>query len=127
MISIFIIKVLNVECIRVIKCLILFITAISIFSTIAKNVKEASTMVLPLMIVVMLISFSSMYSSQAKEELVWYLIPVYNSVESMVGIFLFSASPVSVLVTIAVNLIASTAGFFVLSKLFKNENVMFGK
>ena len=111
----------------ILSTVILFITAISIFSTIAKNVKEASTMVLPLMIVVMLISFSSMYSSQAKEELVWYLIPVYNSVESMVGIFLFSASPVSVLVTIAVNLIASTAGFFVLSKLFKNENVMFGK
>lgn len=105
----------------------LFVTAISILSTIAKTVKEASTLVMPLMIVVMVISFTSMYSTNAREEFYWYLIPVYNSLQSMIGIFSFSIQPMNLVATVLSNIVYSTVGLFVLTKLFNNENVMFGK
>ncbi len=107
--------------------IILFVTLISILSTFAKTVKEASSLVMPLMIIVMLVSFGSMYGTEAKSELYWYAIPVYNSVQSMVGIFSFNASPVNIGVTILVNLLLSSVGLLVLTKMFNNENIMFGK
>ena len=111
----------------ILSTIILFVTLISILSTLAKTVKEASSLVMPLMIVVMLISFGSMYGTEAKSELYWYLVPVYNSVQSMVGIFSFNASPVNMLITVAINLVCSSVGLLVLTKMFNNENVMFGK
>ncbi len=111
----------------IITTIILFVTAISILSTTAKTVKEASSLVMPLMIVVMIVSFSTMYSSEAKTELYWYLIPVYNSVQSMMGIFLFKASAMNMLLTAAINLALSGICVFVLTKMFNNEKIMFSK
>lgn len=111
----------------ILSTVILFITLISIFSTFAKTVKEASTLVMPMMIVVMIVSFASMYSTEAKTEVVWYLIPVYNAVQSMIGIFSFNAVPVNIAVTILINLICSCGGLVILTKMFNNENIMFSK
>lgn len=109
----------------ILSTIILFVTAISILSTTAKTVKEASSLVMPLMIVVMLISFSTMYSTEAKTEIYWYLIPVYNSVQSMMSIFLFKASAMNILLTAAVNLAFSGVCVFVLTKMFNSEKIMF--
>lgn len=111
----------------ILSTIILFVTLISVLSTLAKTVKEASSLVMPLMIIVMLVSFGSMYGTEAKSELYWYMFPVYNSVQSMVGIFSFNASPINIGVTILVNLLFSTVGLFALTKMFNNENIMFGK
>lgn len=111
----------------ILSTIILFVTIISILSAAAKTVKEASSLVMPLMVVVMLVSFGSMYSTEAKTELYWYLVPVYNSVQSMMGIFSFNASPIDILITIAINLVCSAAGLLVLTKMFNNENIMFSK
>ena len=111
----------------ILSTIILFVTLISVLSTFAKTVKEASSLVMPLMIVVMLVSFGSMYGTEAKSELYWYMIPVYNSVQSMVGIFSFNASPINIGVTVLVNLLFTTVGLFILTKMFNNENIMFGK
>ena len=111
----------------ILSTVILFITLISIFSTFAKTVKEASTLVMPMMIVVMIVSFASMYSTEAKTEVVWYLIPVYNAVQSMIGIFSFNAVPVNIAVTILINLICSCGGLVILTKMFNNEKIMFSK
>lgn len=111
----------------ILSTIILFVTLISVLSTFAKTVKEASSLVMPLMIVVMLVSFGSMYGTEAKSELYWYMIPVYNSVQSMVGIFSFNASPVNIGVTVLVNLLFTTVGLFALTKMFNSENIMFGK
>ena len=111
----------------ILSTIILFVTLISVLSTLAKTVKEASSLVMPLMIVVMLVSFGSMYGTEAKSEIYWYMIPVYNSVQSMVGIFSFDASPINMGVTLLVNLLLSSVGLFALTKMFNNENIMFGK
>lgn len=111
----------------ILSTIILFVTLISVLSTLAKTVKEASSLVMPLMIVVMLVSFGSMYGTEAKSEIYWYMIPVYNAVQSMVGIFSFDASPINMGVTLWVNLLLSSVGLFALTKMFNNENIMFGK
>ena len=104
---------------------LLLITVISIISTLAKSVKEAGTMVLPLMLVVMLVSFMTMYQTETRTEFYWYLIPIYNTIESMAKIFSFSLDPVCIAVTAAANIVYSALGIFILTKLFNNEKVMF--
>ena len=111
----------------ILSTVIMFVTIISVLSTIAKTVKEASTLTLPLMMAVMFIGFSAMYNSDPKQEIMWYLIPVYNSVQSMIGIFSFSASAVNILVTAGINLAVSAFGMIVLRVLFNNERVMFAR
>ncbi len=111
----------------ILSTIILFVTIISILSTLAKTVKEASSMVMPMMILVMLLTVGSMYSTDAKEELYWYLIPVYNSVQSMMGIFSFNASPINILIATAINIVCSAAGMLILTKMFNSEKVMFSR
>ncbi len=109
----------------ILSTVMLFITLISIISTLAKSVKEAGTMVLPLMLVVMLLSFSAMYQSKPRTELYWFMIPLYNTIQGMTAIFSFSAQPLNLITAAAANIAVSLAGVFVLTKLFDNERVMF--
>lgn len=109
----------------ILSTVLLFITLISIVSTLAKSVKEAGTMVMPLMLVVMLMSFSTMYQSEPRAEFFWFFIPLYNTIQGMSGIFSFSSVPINLLITAASNVAYSLVGIFVLTKLFDNERVMF--
>ena len=109
----------------ILSTVLLFITIISILSTLAKSVKEAGTLVMPLMLVVMLMSFSSMYNSRPREELKWFFIPLYNTILGMTEIFSFSTVPVNLITAAGVNVLISAAGMFILTKLFDNERVMF--
>lgn len=113
--------------ILILSTVILFVTLISILSAFAKTVKEAATFVSPLMIIIMLVSFASMYSTTCKEELYWYLIPVYNSVQSMIGIFSFTAVSTNLVVSALSNVAYSLIGVFVLTKMFNSEKVMFSR
>lgn len=107
--------------------LLLLITLISIVSAFAKSVKEAQTYVTPLMIVVILVGVTAMFGGGAKTELCYYLIPVYNSVQCMVGIFAFSASPVLILTAVAANLAVTGLGVFLLTRMFNSEGIMFSR
>ncbi len=111
----------------ILSTVLLFITAISVISAMAKTVKEASTSVLPLMIIVMAVSFMSMYSTAAKAEFYWYMIPVYSSVQSMIGIFSFTASPVNMTIAVVSNIIYSLIGVYALTKMFNSERIIFSK
>ena len=109
----------------ILSTVLLLITLISIVSAFAKSVKEAQTYVTPLMIVVILVGVTAMFGSGAKTELCYYLIPVYNSVQCMVGIFAFSASPVLILTAVAANLAVTGFGGFPLTPMFNSEGIMF--
>ena len=100
----------------ILSTVLLLITLISIVSAFAKSVKEAQTYVTPLMIVVILVGVTAMFGGGAKTELCYYLIPVYNSVQCMVGIFAFSASPVLILTAVAANLAVTGLGVFLLTR-----------
>jgi sodium transport system permease protein len=79
------------------------------------------------MIIAMLVGITAMFSQGAQTELYFYLVPVYNSVQSMVGIFSFEAQAAHVLVTVVVNVVVSVVFGFVLTKMFNSEKCMFNK
>lgn len=105
---------------------LVMVSLISIISAFARSIKEASTAVSPLMVVVMLISLTPMFGSSEKNLGVFF-IPLYNSVQSIHGIFSFTYQPVQVVITILVNVVASGLFTWVLTKMFNNEKVMFSK
>ena len=112
----------------ILSTVLIMISLISIISAYAKTVKEAGTMVLPLMIVIMVVGVTSMMGgSEAQTAMAWYLIPIYNSVQAMVGIFSFGYSITNVVITIAVNSIYAGIFSLILAKMFNSEKIMFSK
>ena len=79
------------------------------------------------MIVIMGISLTPMFAGNGEKSLAVFLIPIYNSVQCMHGIFAFTYPPVQVLVTVLVNLVVAGGLTAVLTKLFNSEKVMFAK
>lgn len=110
----------------ILSTVLVLITAISVISAFAKTVKEASTYVMPLMILSLLIGISGMFGAAASNSAL-YLIPLYNSVQSMIAIFSFNASMINVLITIAANLVFTVIGIFALTRMFNSERIMFNK
>lgn len=100
------------------------VTILSIISAMAKSVKEAQTYVLPVMIIVMVIGFSGMFSS-APDSIFVYMIPLYNSVQSIANIFSFNLNFVNIAVTAVSNLVYTGIGVFALTKIFNSEKIMF--
>ena len=111
----------------VLSTVLLIVSLISIVSVFAKTIKEATTAVTPLMVVVMLLGASAMFSSGAQSNSVMYLVPLYNSVQSLVGVFSRDYTASNLALSIVSNLIYAGIGGFVLARLFNNEKVVFSK
>jgi len=111
----------------VLSSVLVLVALISIISAFAKTVKESTTAVTPLMIVIMIVGVTSMFNQGSILDIKLYLIPVYNSVQSMSGIFSFSYTPASIAVTIISNVIYALIGGGVLTKMFSSEKVMFNR
>jgi sodium transport system permease protein len=110
----------------IISTVLVMVSIISIVSASAKSVKEATTMMAPFMIGVMLISILPMLGADIGGKAA-YAIPLFNSVKAMSAIFGFETDVVMSLVAVGVNLVATGVLVMVLTKMFDNENVMFGK
>lgn len=111
----------------VLSSVLVIVALVSVVSAFAKSVKEATAMIGPLMILVMLLGVSTMFSSGSTGSYLWYLIPLYNSARAMNGVFSFAASPVAVLITVAINVAAAVGLAFLLAKMFDSEKIMFNK
>lgn len=111
----------------ILSTILVIVSVISIISAFSKTVKEANTAVLPLMIIVMLIGVTTMFGQGAPSEAVWYLVPMYNSVQCMNAIFAFSHSTVNIITTLCVNVSISIVLLIVLAKMFSSEKIMFSK
>lgn len=109
----------------ILSTILLFISLISVISAFSKTVKEATTSVLPLMIIVMLIGITAMFGNGAPTDMVWYFVPLYNSVQCMIGIFSFAYDPLYIVVTMAANIAVSALFMYVLTRMFNSEKVMF--
>jgi sodium transport system permease protein len=111
----------------ILSTLLLLVTAISIVSAFAKTVKEASAAVMPLMIVVMLVSVTGMFSRGAPTDPIYYIIPLYGSVQSMSGIFSLDYSTLNIVLSCLSSLVCACIGSFALTKMFNSEKVMFSR
>ena len=110
----------------ILSTVLLLITIISIVSAYAKTVKEAGTYVTPLMILSMVIGLTGMFGLSASNSAL-YLIPIFNSVQCMIGIFSFEASILNVGITVATNVAISALGVYLLTRMFNSEKIMFNK
>ena len=104
-----------------------FTTLLTIVSTYAKSVKEATTLAGPLMIVVMVVGMTGMMSSGANTNLVMYIIPVYNSIQAVTGILNQAFDIWAIIITIVTNIVYISLGVFLLTKMFNSEKIMFNK
>lgn len=109
----------------ILSTVLVIVAAISVVSAFSKSVKEASTAVMPLMIVVMVVSITSMMGNGAPSEWYLYLIPFYNSVQCMNGVFGFSALTVNVVITVVSNVVYTFVMAGVLAKIFDSEKIMY--
>lgn len=109
-------------------CTVLVLTAVSsIISAKAKSVKAASSVMAPLMLVVMLVGMMPMMTGSEVSSNAMFLIPVYNSVQSMSLVFAREVTLLPVVITVAANIVYSVLGVWVLTKLLNSEKVMFSK
>jgi len=99
---------------------------ISIISAYAKSVKEAGSLIIPIYILTILVAVTSMFSSQANSRLLLYVIPIYNSVQSLTAIFTADPSALLyILITVAANIVYLSLFVTLLNKMFNSEKIMF--
>lgn len=106
---------------------LVLVSLIAVVSAFASSIKEASTAVTPLMIVVMVISILPMLGVGGENTLSMFCIPVYNSVLCIQGVFAFTCEPIQVVVTAVVNILVTGVLTAVLTKMFNDEKIMFSK
>lgn len=102
-------------------------SAVSLLSALAKDVKNAGTMVTPFMLVVMLAGLLPMFQSGTAQNLAVYLIPFYNAIEVMADVFAHSMRWSTVLVTLVSDIAYTGIAVFGLTRMFNSEKVMFSK
>ena len=110
----------------ILSTVLVLVTLISLISAFAKSVKEASTLAMPLMILVMVLSITAMFGT-VKTGLGYFCIPLYNSVQCMSAIFSFQLSAAALWVTTAANLVVTGLGVFLLTRMFHSEKVIFSR
>ncbi len=102
-------------------------SAVSLLSALAKDVKNAGTMVTPFMLVVMLAGLLPMFQAGASTSMAIYLIPFYNSIEVMTAVFAHEMQWTSVIVTPAANVVYTGIAIWGITRMFNSEKVMFSR
>ena len=102
-------------------------SVVSLLSALAKDVKNAGTMITPFMLVVMFCGLMPMFQSHVPENLAAYLVPFYNSIQVMTATFAHEMTWAPVIVTLCSNVVYTGVAVWGLTKMFGSEKVMFGK
>lgn len=105
---------------------LIFVVLLSLISAYAKTIKEAASLAAPVMIVVYLIGATSLIGT-SQSNLWFYLIPIYNSIQSLSGIFNLSITLPQLLLTISSNLVVLGVGVYLMTLAFNSEKMMFNK
>ena len=102
-------------------------SAVSLLSALAKDVKNAGTMITPFMLVIMLAGLLPMFQTSTPDNLAVYLIPFYNSIEVMTDVFAHSLRWTPVLITLVSDIAYTGIAVFGLTRMFNSEKIMFSK
>lgn len=111
----------------ILAAVLIMASAVSLLSALAKDVKNAGTMVLPLMLVVMFCGLLPMFQTGASENLAVYFIPFYNSIEVMTAVFAHEMKWIPVIITLAANVVYTGIAVWGLTRMFNSEKIMFSK
>lgn len=105
---------------------VLVLTSIlSLVSAQAKTVKESSTAIGPLNIVVMVIGIAGGYLGVTDTNMLTSLVPIYNFAKCMSSILCGQISIANITVTILSNLVYTALCTLLLTKMFDSEKIMF--
>ena len=104
---------------------LVIVALMSLLSTLAKSVKEATSYAGPLMIIILVAAMSNMLFGDKIGS--WaYCVPILNSVKVMGDIFSFTAKTWQVLTAALTNFAAAGALSFALAKMFDSEKIISG-
>lgn len=109
----------------IISVVLVIISAFSVVSAYAKSVKEASSLIAPLMIVIILLGLFSMFTSSPAVGL--FAIPLLGSGLAFSSIMSFTITPLGFILSILSNLIVAAALITLVSFMFKSERIMFNR
>lgn len=109
----------------IILTVLFFTVVLTIVSTFAKTVKEASSLSIPVMIVVMLLGATSFMGTTAQSNAALYLIPVYGAIQCLTGILSMTIDPLAFVLFILSSIVYIGGGIFALTKMFNSERIMF--
>lgn len=109
----------------IISVVLVLISAFSVLSTLAKNVKEASAFISPFMILIIVMGMASMFFTNPSVGL--YAIPFLGSGIAMSAVLSMTASVAGVVLAIVSNLALSALLIVLMGFLFKKESVMLKK
>lgn len=113
--------------ITILATVLIMAAVVCLLSALAKDVKNAGTMIVPFMLVVMFCGLTPMFQNGAPESLTSYLIPFYNSIQVMTSTFAHEMKWMPVIVMLAANVAYTGIAVWVLTKMFNSEKVMFSK
>lgn len=113
--------------ITILATVLIMASVVSLFSALAKDVKNAGTMIVPFMLVVMFCGLTPMFQSSVPENLTAYMIPFYNSIQVMTSVFAHEMKWMPVVVMLVSNVIYTGIAVWVLTRMFNSEKVMFSK
>ena len=102
-------------------------SAVSLLSALAKDVKNAGTMITPFMFVIMLAGLLPMFQSSTPDNLAVYLIPFYNSIEVMTDVFAHSLRWTPVFITLVADIAYTGIAVFGLTRMFNSEKILFSR
>ena len=101
-----------------------YVAVIAFFSTLAKTVKEASTYMTPIYIVVMVVGMLTIFKGD-DVELIRYLIPIFGPSMALKNIFTLELTGAGFLLSVLSNLGAGVIFACLTSMLFQKESIMY--
>ncbi|MDE6791310.1 MAG: ABC transporter permease subunit [Clostridia bacterium] len=108
----------------VLSTVLILVTLISIVSAFAKSVKEATGLVVPLMIITMLCGLFSMFVT-GTPSIGLFFIPVFNSALAISSVLSGALSGAAIAITVCMNIAFAALLVFFLTLMFKSEKIMF--
>lgn len=111
----------------ILAAVLIMASVVSLLSALAKDVKNAGTMIMPFMLVVVFCGLTPMFQNGTPESLSAYLIPFYNAVQVMTSVFAHEMKWMPVIVTLVANVCYTGIAVWGLTRMFNSEKVMFSK
>jgi sodium transport system permease protein len=109
----------------VLSSVLLMVALVSMLSAWAKSIKEATAMISPVMIIVLLVGIGSSFLPM--NEWYFFCIPLLNSAAALGSVFSMATQPLFVVITVLTNLAVAGVLMWVLSRMFCSEKIMFTK
>ena len=109
----------------VISTVLVLVSLLAVISAYSRTVKEANSLIVPVMVLVMVCALVSMFVPSASVGL--YFVPVLNSSLCISTVLSGTMSALAFGITVAVNIVAAALLAVLLAVMFNSEKIMFNR